>query len=148
MMAQELVTAIAEGVKLVVVLVQNHGYASIGALSETVGAPGFGTWYRYRDPGSGRLDGPVLPTDLAANAASLGADVLRVSTVDELEVALDKAKRSSRTTVVHVETDPLIPAPSSAAWWDVPVAEESTVDGTRAARAAYAEAKRRQRPYL
>jgi 3D-(3,5/4)-trihydroxycyclohexane-1,2-dione acylhydrolase (decyclizing) len=148
MMAQELVTAVAEGVKLVVVLVQNHGFASIGALSETVGAPRFGTWYRYRDPESGRLDGAVLPTDLAANAASLGADVLRVSTVDELEVALDKAKRSSRTTVVHVETDPLIPAPSSDAWWDVPVAEESTVDETRAARAAYVEARRHQRPYL
>jgi len=148
MMAQELVTAVAEGMKLVVVLVQNHGFASIGALSETVGAPRFGTWYRYRDPDTGRLDGAHLPTDLAANAASLGADVLRVSTVDELEVALDKAKRSSRTTVVHVETDPLIPAPSSAAWWDVPVAEESSVDATRAARAAYVESKRHQRPYL
>jgi 3D-(3,5/4)-trihydroxycyclohexane-1,2-dione acylhydrolase (decyclizing) len=148
MMNAELVTAVAEGVKLIVVLVQNHGFGSIGALSETVGAPRFGTWYRYRDPASGALDGPNLPVDLAANAASLGADVLRVSTVDELATALDKAKASSRTTVVHIETDPLAPAPSSEAWWDVPVAEESTVEATRAARAVYEEAKRTQRRYL
>jgi 3D-(3,5/4)-trihydroxycyclohexane-1,2-dione acylhydrolase (decyclizing) len=142
MMGQEIVTAVAEGVKLVVVLVQNHGFASIGALSETVGAPRFGTWYRYRDGGGN------LPTDLAANAASLGADVLRVSTVDELRVALDKAKENPHTTVVHIETDPLVGAPSSQAWWDVPVAEESTVDITRAARAGYESGKRAQRPYL
>jgi 3D-(3,5/4)-trihydroxycyclohexane-1,2-dione acylhydrolase (decyclizing) len=148
MMAQELVTAVAEGVKLVVVLVQNHGFASIGALSETVGAPRFGTWYRYRDPASGGFTGDRLPVDLALNAASLGADVLRVSTVDELRAALDKARESSRTTVVHVETDPLVGAPDSRAWWDVPVAEVSDVDATRDARRAYEEGKAAQRPYL
>jgi 3D-(3,5/4)-trihydroxycyclohexane-1,2-dione acylhydrolase (decyclizing) len=147
MMAQELVTAVAEGVKLVVVLVDNGGFASIGALSETVGAPRFGTWYRYREPGGG-LTGDPLPTDLAANAASLGADVLSVSTVDELRTALDKARRATRTTVVHVRTDPLVPAPDSGAWWDVPVAEVSTADDTRAARAAYEQAKRDQHHYL
>jgi 3D-(3,5/4)-trihydroxycyclohexane-1,2-dione acylhydrolase (decyclizing) len=148
MMAQELVTAVAEGAKLIVVLVQNHGFASIGALSETVGAPRFGTWYRFRDPATGTFTGDRLPTDLAANAASLGADVLRVSTVDELRAALDKARQSPRTTVVHIETDPLAPAPSSQAWWDVPVAEVSEVAATRAARTTYETGKRAQRPYL
>jgi 3D-(3,5/4)-trihydroxycyclohexane-1,2-dione acylhydrolase (decyclizing) len=148
MMAQELVTAVAEGVKLTVVLVQNHGFASIGALSQTVGMARFGTSYRFRDPATGGFDGDLLPVDLAANAASLGADVLRVSTVDELRAALDKAKQSARTTVVHVVTDPLVPSPDSGAWWDVPVAEESTLDDTRAARAAYQAAKRDQRTYL
>ena len=148
MMAQELVTAVAEGVKLVVVLVDNHGFASIGALSETVGAPRFGTWYRYRDAGSGKLDGDRLPTDLAANAASLGADVLRATTVEEFRAALDQAVRADRTTVVHVETDPLAPAPSSEAWWDVAVAEVSGQEATRRARAAYERAKSDQRPYL
>jgi 3D-(3,5/4)-trihydroxycyclohexane-1,2-dione acylhydrolase (decyclizing) len=148
MMAQELVTAVAEGVKLTVVLVQNHGFASIGALSETVGVARFGTRYRFRDPATGGFDGELLPVDLAANAASLGADVLRVSTIDELRAALDKAKQSARTTVVHVVTDPLVPAPDSGAWWDVPVAEESKLDDTRVARAAYQAAKRDQRTYL
>ncbi len=148
MMAQELVTAVQEGVKLVVVLVQNHGFASIGELSETVGAQRFGTWYRARNPATGRLDGDVLPVDLAANAASLGAQVLRAGTVAELRDALQAARRATGTTVVHVETDPLVPAPDSDAWWDVPVAEVATLDTTVKARAAYETNKARQRTYL
>ena len=96
MMAQELVTAVQESIKIIVVLVQNHGFASIGALSESVGAQRFGTSYRYRDPGTGRLDGDVLPVDLAANAASLGVQVLRADGVDELRAALLEAKRRRR----------------------------------------------------
>jgi 3D-(3,5/4)-trihydroxycyclohexane-1,2-dione acylhydrolase (decyclizing) len=148
MMSQELVTAVAEGVKIVVVLVDNAGFASIGALSESVGSQRFGTAYRYRDPDSGRLDGGPLPVDLAANAASLGADVHRVATVEELRVSLRKARDSTRTTVVHVRTDPSVPGPSSPAWWDVPVAEVSELATTRAARTAYQDAKRAQRHYL
>jgi 3D-(3,5/4)-trihydroxycyclohexane-1,2-dione acylhydrolase (decyclizing) len=151
MMAQELVTAVQEGIKLVVVLVQNHGYASIGALSETVGSQRFGTRYRYRSgpvADGGRLDGDLLPVDLAANAASLGADVSRVSSIAELRAALVKARASDRTTVVHIETDPLVPAPDSESWWDVPVAEVSQLDTTTAARAEYAAQKRAQHPYL
>jgi 3D-(3,5/4)-trihydroxycyclohexane-1,2-dione acylhydrolase (decyclizing) len=151
MMSQELVTAVQEGIKLVVVLVQNHGFASIGALSESLGSQRFGTQYRYRSgavESGGRLDGAVLPTDLATNAESLGADVLRVGTVDELRTALAKARASERTTVVHVETDPTISSPDSESWWDVPVAEVSALATTQAAREAYDEAKRDQRTYL
>ncbi len=148
MMAQELVTAVQEGVKLNVVLVQNHGFASIGALSESVGSQRFGTSYRYRDPASGRLDGELLPVDLAANAASLGAEVLRAITVEELRAALAAARKSTRTTVVHVPSDPLVPAPDSGAWWDVPVAEVAGLDTTRAAREGYEQHKRTQRTYL
>jgi 3D-(3,5/4)-trihydroxycyclohexane-1,2-dione acylhydrolase (decyclizing) len=147
MMAQELVTSVQEGVKLVVVLVQNHGFASIGRLSESLGAQRFGTAYRYRSA-SGRLDGDVLPVDLAANAASLGAHVLRARTVDELRAALAEARAADRTTVVHVDVDPLPDAPGSDAWWDVPVAEVSTLDTTRQARAEYEKAKQTQRRYL
>ena len=148
MMAQEIVTAVQEGVKIIVVLVQNHGFASIGELSESVGAPRFGTWYRYRSAESGRLDGDVLPVDLAANAESLGADVLRARGIDEFRAALQKAKESTRTTVVHVETDPLVPAPSSESWWDVPVAEVAELDATRAARTSYDDSKSAQRLFL
>ncbi len=148
MMAQELVTAVQEGVKLNVVLVQNHGFQSIGALSESVGSQRFGTSYRYRNPRTGQLDGDLLPVDLAANAASLGADVLRATTIDELRAALEKARASSRTTVVHVETDPMVPAPDSRSWWDVPVAEVSALESTRRAREDYLAGKRQQRTYL
>jgi 3D-(3,5/4)-trihydroxycyclohexane-1,2-dione acylhydrolase (decyclizing) len=149
MMPGELVTAVQEHIKIIVVLVQNHGFASIGALSESLGSQRFGAAYRYRDPGTGRLDGGRLPVDLAANAQSLGATVLRARTVKELRTALEEAKaHRDGPVVVHIETDPLAPAPSSQAWWDVPVAEVSALDSTARARAAYDENKPRQRPYL
>ncbi|MFD5544155.1 3D-(3,5/4)-trihydroxycyclohexane-1,2-dione acylhydrolase (decyclizing) [Streptomyces sp. NPDC127079] len=148
MMAQEIVTMVSEGLKVIVVLVQNHGFASIGALSESLGSQRFGTRYRYRDPGSGRLDGDVLPVDLAANAASLGADVLHAGSVEEFRSAMEKAKAATRTTVVHVETDLYGPNPPGHAWWDVPVSQTSALDSTRAAHAGYLDHKRAQRHYL
>ncbi|GAA2049142.1 3D-(3,5/4)-trihydroxycyclohexane-1,2-dione acylhydrolase (decyclizing) [Catenulispora yoronensis] len=147
MLAQEIVTAVAEHVKLIVVLVDNGGFASIGRLSESLGSQRFGTAYRYRTP-AGRLTGGPLPVDLAANAASLGARVERARDVEELEDALARAKAADRITVVHVETDPLAGAPDGGAWWDVPVAKISGLESTNAARAAYEDAKKVQRPYL
>jgi 3D-(3,5/4)-trihydroxycyclohexane-1,2-dione acylhydrolase (decyclizing) len=143
MMATELATAVQEHVKIITVLVQNHGYASIGALSESLGSQRFGTQYRRRTDSG--LDGDVLPVDLAANAASLGAEVIVARSADELEAAVREARGSLRTTVIHVETDPAVPAPDSPAWWDVPVAEVSALDSTRTARTAYDEHKRAQR---
>ncbi|TNM61967.1 3D-(3,5/4)-trihydroxycyclohexane-1,2-dione acylhydrolase (decyclizing) [Streptomyces sp. NP160] len=147
MMATELVTAVQEGVKVIVVLVQNHGYASIGSLSEQLGSQRFGTRYRARTS-SGRLDGDFLPVDLAANAASLGVHVVHTSTRKELEAAILDAKASSESTVIHVETDPFVDAPSSESWWDVPVSEVSTLESTQRARGTYDEHKARQRPFL
>jgi 3D-(3,5/4)-trihydroxycyclohexane-1,2-dione acylhydrolase (decyclizing) len=137
MMSQELVTAVQEGVKLIVVLVQNHGYASIGELSETCGSGGFGCRTRYRDE-HGRHEGGLLPIDLAANAASLGAVVHRAETIDQVHDALKTARDDERTTVVYVETDPNLRVPSTGSWWNVPVAEVSEMDSVRAAREAYA----------
>ncbi|MEV6982891.1 3D-(3,5/4)-trihydroxycyclohexane-1,2-dione acylhydrolase (decyclizing) [Sphaerisporangium sp. NPDC051017] len=143
MMAQEIATAVQEGLKLVVVIVDNHGFASIGGLSESVGARRLGTSYRVRSP-EGHLEGAYLPVDLAANAASLGADVLRATDPHSFRVALLKAREARTTTVVHVET---VPGPSAetTAWWDVPIAETST---TPALREAYEDHKGAQRPYL
>jgi 3D-(3,5/4)-trihydroxycyclohexane-1,2-dione acylhydrolase (decyclizing) len=149
MMAQELVTAVAERVKVIVVLVQNHGFASIGALSESLGSQRFGTRYRYRDPETGRLDGDPLPVDLAANAESLGVRVLRATGVVELRKALRAAKEHEGGPVlVHVETDPLVGSPDSEAWWDVPVSEVAELDSTAEARAGYEQQKKAQRTYL
>jgi 3D-(3,5/4)-trihydroxycyclohexane-1,2-dione acylhydrolase (decyclizing) len=149
MMAQELVTAVQEGIKVILVLVQNHGFASIGALSEEVGSQRYGTRYRRRDA-TGRLEGERLPIDLAMNAESLGARVLRATDVTSLRAALEQAKASlePRPVVVHVETDPLVPAPENGSWWDVPISEIATLDSTNAARATYVERKRLQRPLV
>jgi 3D-(3,5/4)-trihydroxycyclohexane-1,2-dione acylhydrolase (decyclizing) len=148
MMASEIVTAISEGIKLNIILVQNQGFGSIGSLSESLGSQRFGTSYRYRNPETGLLDGGVLPVDLAANAASLGADVLRTKTMPEFTEALRQSRSSRRTTVVYIETDPLAPVPSSESWWDVPVSEVAALESTQKARAAYEAAKRDQRLYL
>ncbi|WP_028927489.1 3D-(3,5/4)-trihydroxycyclohexane-1,2-dione acylhydrolase (decyclizing) [Pseudonocardia acaciae] len=148
MMAQEIVTAVSEGVKLNIVIVQNHGFASIGALSESVGSQRFGTAYRYRSEETGRLDGDRLPVDLAANAASLGADVIRARTIAEFRDAIATARAATRTTVVHIETDPLAPSPDSGAWWDVPVAEVSTLESTQGARKTYEQHMTAQRPLI
>jgi len=121
--------------------VQNHGFASIGALSESVGSQRFGTRYRTRDGG-------LLPVDLAAVAAGLGAEVHRAASVGELEAALRTGAASPRVTVVEVQTDPLLGAPSSEAWWDVPVAEVAGLDTTRAARETYEQDKLAQQPYV
>jgi 3D-(3,5/4)-trihydroxycyclohexane-1,2-dione acylhydrolase (decyclizing) len=149
MMAQELVTAVQEGVDLLVVLVQNHGFASIGELSESLGSQRFGTRYRSRDRGSGRLEGDVLPVDLAANAESLGVRVLRAGGIEDFRTKLAEARaHTGGPVLVHVETDPLVPAPSSESWWDVPVAEVSRLESTTQARKSYEAAKASQRPYL
>jgi 3D-(3,5/4)-trihydroxycyclohexane-1,2-dione acylhydrolase (decyclizing) len=149
MMAQELVTAVQERVDLLVVLVQNQGFASIGDLSENLGSQRFGTRYRFRDGRSGRLDGDVLPVDLAANAESLGVRVLRASGIEDFRAKLAEARaHTGGPVLVHVETDPLVTAPDSASWWDVPVAEVSQLDSTRQARKSYEAAKAGQRPYL
>src|SRR4051812_44435942 len=142
MMASELVTAVQDGVKLIVVLVQNHGYQSIGALSETVGSQRFGTRYRYR----GTDD--KLPIDLAANAGSLGVRATSVSTVSDLEDALREAVAADETSVIEVHTDPTVGAPSSEAWWDVPVAEVAALDSTHDARRVYEREKATQKTYL
>lgn len=147
MMAQELVTAIQEHQKLIVVLVQNHGYASIGGLSRSIGSEGFGTRYRYRLP-DGRLEGDLLPVDLAANAASLGARVIEAGSVAELRDGLKQAVESDTTTVVHVEADPHVSVPVYGSWWDVAVAEVSESGAIGYARDEYEKAKAKERTFL
>ena len=144
-------TAVAQRVPIVIVLVDNHGYASIGALSRSVGSSGFGTLYRVADNGSVPLDPAsteVLPIDLAANAETLGARVVRAATVGELREALAGARGAGGPVVVYVETDRYRGVPSYEGWWDVPVAEVSEEDGVRSARASYEREHERQRQYL
>jgi 3D-(3,5/4)-trihydroxycyclohexane-1,2-dione acylhydrolase (decyclizing) len=147
-MAQEIVTAIAEHLKLIVIVLQNHGSASIGSLSEQVGSQGFGTGHRYRNQRSGDYDGARLPVDLAANAESLGAAVIRCRSIADLVEGLKHARESDRLTVLHIETDPEPSAPASESWWDVPVAEVATLHSTRSARAEHLAGKRDQRHHL
>lgn len=153
MLSTELVTAVAEGIKIIVVLIQNHGYASIGHLSETVGSERFGTWYRSYDAEAKNFQGEqVLPVDLAMNARSYGIDVIEVEpgegAIADLEAAMAVAKASDRATFIHINSDPLIYAPDGAGWWDVPVPQVSTIESTQRAREEYVAQQAAQRPLL
>jgi 3D-(3,5/4)-trihydroxycyclohexane-1,2-dione acylhydrolase (decyclizing) len=149
----ELVTAVQEGAKLTIVLVDNRGYSSIGALSRSLGTGGFGTQLRYRRDGSLNLDsddepGEHLPVDLAANAESLGARVIRAGTIAELGDALEEAKGETRTTVIAIAVDRYAGVPSYDSWWDVPVAEVAEAAGVRSVRDDYDRARVAERRFL
>lgn len=148
MMAQEIVTSIQEGYPLKIVLLDSTGFASIGSLSSSIGSKGFGTRYRYRNGSTGRLDGAVLPVDLAANAESLGADVFRAADAPALERALEAIRGAERTAVVYVPVDPDVRVADYDAWWDVPVAEVSEQESVRQARRSWEAGKRRERHFL
>ncbi|NGO76671.1 3D-(3,5/4)-trihydroxycyclohexane-1,2-dione acylhydrolase (decyclizing) [Streptomyces sp. YC504] len=150
MMPTELVTAVQEGIAIKVVILQNHGYASIGGLSESVGAEGFATGYRYRAE-DGTYTGDPLPVDLAANAESLGMRVLRAKTVRELREALREARAATVPTCVYVETesaDTVSGVPPAQAWWDVPVAETASRKAAVEARRTYERRVRARRRHL
>jgi 3D-(3,5/4)-trihydroxycyclohexane-1,2-dione acylhydrolase (decyclizing) len=148
MMAQEIVTSVQEGYKLIVVLVDSGGFASIGGLSRAVGSGGFGTDYRYRNQQTGQLDGPALPVDLAANAESLGARVFRASDRASLDRALSDARAADRTAVVSVPVDPSARVPGYGAWWDVAVSEVSEQPDVQRARAEYETERKKQRWFV
>ena len=148
MLAQEIITSIQEGYKLIIVLVNNEGHSSIGGLSRATGVQGFGTRFRYRDEASGELSGEFLPVDLAANAASLGAKVIEATTLQSLKAALHEAREAPQTTVVKIDVDYYEQVPGYESWWDVPVAEVSEVDTAQEAYREYESDKQKERYFL
>jgi 3D-(3,5/4)-trihydroxycyclohexane-1,2-dione acylhydrolase (decyclizing) len=148
MMSQEIVTAVQEGIKVNIILINNHGFASIGGLSESLGSEGFGTRYLARNETTGQLDGAKLPVDFAANARSLGAHVIEAKTILDVRMALEEAKKEARTTVIYVETDREQRVGGYESWWDVPVAETSDMESVRAAYQNYTDSKKKERYFL
>jgi 3D-(3,5/4)-trihydroxycyclohexane-1,2-dione acylhydrolase (decyclizing) len=153
MMNGEIVTSIQEGYKLTIVLMDNDGFKSIGGLSRSIGSAGFGTRYVYRGEGlldgdDGTIDVRTLPVDLAANARSLGAHVIQANDYAEFVAALDAARATDRTTVIHVRNDRLHGVPDYEGWWDVPVAEVSDMPAVQAARATWETGRARERSFL
>ncbi|WKZ45998.1 MAG: 3D-(3,5/4)-trihydroxycyclohexane-1,2-dione acylhydrolase (decyclizing) [Anaerolineales bacterium] len=148
MMPSEIVTAVQEGIKIIMVVVDNHGFASIGGLSQSLGSGGFGTRFRMRDSKSKQLDGEYLPVDFAANASSLGAHAIRAQTIVEFRQALQEARASKITTVIVVETEREVRVPGYDSWWDVAVAETSTMMDVNKTRAEYEKARKNERYFL
>jgi len=148
MMPSEIATSVQEGIKLILVVVDNHGFASIGGLSQSLGSAGFGTHFRMRNQSTGQLDGEYLPIDFAANARSLGAYATTVTNLDDFKQALQEARNADKTCVVVVKTDREVRVPGYDSWWDVAVAEESTMENVKWARKEYEEARKKERNYL
>lgn len=148
MMSSELVTAIQEGVKLTVVLLDNHGFQSIGGLSQAIGNKHFGVRYKQRNLKTGHLDGANVPIDFAANARSLGAHVIPVRDIPQLKSALVEARRQTRSTVIVIETDAEKRAPGYDSWWDVPIAEVSSLAAVKQARQAFEQAVKNEKYFL
>ncbi len=148
MMAQEIVTSIQERVRLTILVLDNHGFASIGGLSHAVGCSGFATEYRCRDADTGLLGGEVLPVDFAANAESLGARAIRAGTPAAIRQALEIARTSDRTTAIVIPVDREQRVGGYESWWDVPVAEVSRIDAVQTARTEYVRARAAERTFL
>jgi 3D-(3,5/4)-trihydroxycyclohexane-1,2-dione acylhydrolase (decyclizing) len=146
MMAQEIVTAVQEGYKLNIVLLDNHGFSSIGGLSRSCGNRGMGTEYRHRR--NEQYDGDLLPVDFAANAASLGAWTVRARTGEDLKAALSEARKQPRTSVIVIETAYESSVPGYESWWEVPLAEVSESETVKSARRKYEEARKKERYFF
>jgi 3D-(3,5/4)-trihydroxycyclohexane-1,2-dione acylhydrolase (decyclizing) len=146
MMAQELVTSLQEGYKLNVILLDNHGFSSIGGLSRSCGNQGMGTEYRYIK--DGKYAGDAVQVDYRANAESLGALAVHANSIEELKTALTRARNESRTTVIVVETAFDQRVPGYESWWDVPIAEVSEIEAVKSARREYEEARQKERYFF
>jgi 3D-(3,5/4)-trihydroxycyclohexane-1,2-dione acylhydrolase (decyclizing) len=147
MMANEIITSIQENYKLIIILIDNHGFSSIGGLSESLGSKRFGTKYRYRENDTNQLTGNCLPVDLAMNARSLGAAVIEIKKQSDFKAALAAAKEYKITTVIKIETDIAKTVPSYS-WWEVPVAEVSEMKSVENAYSEYQIQKKNQKYYL
>jgi 3D-(3,5/4)-trihydroxycyclohexane-1,2-dione acylhydrolase (decyclizing) len=145
MMAQEIVTSLQEDCKLNIVLLDNHGFSSIGGLSRACGNQGMGTEYRYRR--NGKLEGDTICVDFVANANSLGAHAVRAKTRADLRQALIEARQRRQTSVIVIETAYDQRVPGYESWWDVPIAEVSESQSVRTARANYVQARQKQRTF-
>jgi 3D-(3,5/4)-trihydroxycyclohexane-1,2-dione acylhydrolase (decyclizing) len=145
MMSSEITTSIQEGYKLNIILLDNHGFSSIGGLSQAVGSHGFGTDYRFRREETGQLDGGYVPVDFAALSTGLGACTVRATTHDEFERALENMRRHDRTSVVVIEVDKEMRVPGYESWWDVPISEVSEIESIRKARAQYEQGVKKER---
>jgi 3D-(3,5/4)-trihydroxycyclohexane-1,2-dione acylhydrolase (decyclizing) len=145
MMNSEIVTAVAEGLKLTIVVLDNHGFQCILALQRMVGVPDFGNELRFRDRSRNRLTGPYVPVDFRAHAEAMGALAIQANTPSELRAALATAREADRITVITVPTDPEKRVEGFESWWDVPVAAASEQESVRDARTAYDRKRHEQR---
>lgn len=147
MMNSEIVTAVQENQKLIIVLINNHGFGSINGLSLSLGSEGFGNQYRQREKETGEYTGDELPVDYTAHAKSMGIDAVKVKTKQRLEKSIRQARENDGSTLIEILVDRSVGVPGYEAWWDVPVAEVSESDGVTKIRKEYNKKKKGERNF-
>ena len=147
MMNSEIVTAVQENQKLIIVLINNHGFGSINGLSLSLGSEGFGNQYRQREKETGEYTGDELPVDYTAHAKSMGIDAVKVKTKQRLEKSIRQARENDGSTLIEILVDRSVGVPGYEAWWDVPVAEVSESDGVTKIRKEYDKKKKGERNF-
>ena len=141
----ELVTSMQEGLKLTVIISENHGFQSISALQMLRAGRRFGNEFRARDREVNRLEGEYMKIDFAQNAASFGARSWHVSTPDGVRDALRDARGERKTCVIVADVEPHHYLPDSGVWWDIAAAEVSDDPETQERRREYEKGLRAQR---
>ena len=147
MMHTEIVTSLQEDKKLIILLLDNHGFGSINGLSKSSGSLGFGNRFRNRDSTTGKLTGDFFAIDYADNARSLGAETIRVGNRNEIIAALETARKNKKTTVIIMEIEPSR-LPGYYSWWDVPIAEVSEMPSVQQVRKDYEDKVKKERYFL
>ena len=142
MLNSEIATSVMLDQKLVIVVLDNHGFGCINRLQQACGGAPFNNLFADSVQGA---KGPAK-IDFAAHGASLGALSENVKTIPELERALERARAADRTYVISIETDPNRTTTEGGWWWEVAVPEVSSRDDVRKARAAYEQGKKKQKP--
>jgi 3D-(3,5/4)-trihydroxycyclohexane-1,2-dione acylhydrolase (decyclizing) len=145
MMNSEIVTAVSDDLTLTIVIIDNRGYQCILGLQRICGVSDFGNELRFRNPKTGLLDGEYIPIDFVKHAEAMGAHAVLVKTASDITSALKEAKHRRGVSVVVIPVDPEKRMPSLGTWWDVPVAEVSTIAKTRQTRENYEKAAKKQR---
>ena len=147
MLNHEIVTSIQEGLKITIVLNDNHGYQCIHGLQRSCGGKSFGNEFRRRTEENRRLEGEDVDIDFMANAKSLGATVFKAEDESSLLEALKAARKEKRTSLIYIPVDANSNIPGYS-WWDVPMSDSSENPNVMEARKAYKEAKSKQRFYF
>jgi 3D-(3,5/4)-trihydroxycyclohexane-1,2-dione acylhydrolase (decyclizing) len=140
MLNSELATAVMLGAKLTVVVLDNRGYGCINRLQRETGGASFNNLFDHVD----HMADPA-EVDFAGHARALGAEAEKVASIADLERALERARGSDKTSVIVIDTDPLITTQEGGYWWDVAVPEASERAEVRQARAAYERALAKQK---
>jgi 3D-(3,5/4)-trihydroxycyclohexane-1,2-dione acylhydrolase (decyclizing) len=147
MMNSEIVTAVQEDQKMIIILVNNHGFGSINNLSLSLGSKGFGNQYKKREIDTNDYTGDRIHVDYIAHAKSMGIDAVRVQEKNEFENALNKARKNTNSILIEVLVDKNIRVPGYGAWWDVPVAEVSASEKVKEVRVQYDKQIKKERDF-